>query len=181
MAIKQLKATRGVVSCWILPDEDRDRLHRLETDANRHLGLPGIDIVNEGIQDVLQRHHVVVISHSTELRHPPGPIIVILDGQQVVGAEVWNPTQIEKLSKDESYLFLGRNLVFDRERLAGARGKKLRLVYKGLPFPELGKVPGIRDVISVTITVAVHLEFSRKAGWHADDPNLGTVLVGFNE
>jgi hypothetical protein len=180
-AIERLKATPGIISCWILPDEDREPLHRLESDANRRLALPGIEIVNKGIRDVLQRQHVVVISHSPELRHPPGPIIVILDREHIVGEEIWEPTHIQKVSKDKNSLLLGKNLVFNREGLMVARGKKLRLVYKGLPFPELDKIPGIRDVISVTITVPVHLEFSRKAGWNPDDPNLGTVLIGFNE
>jgi hypothetical protein len=180
MAIKQLKATRGVVSCWILPDGDRQPLHRLESEANHRLALPGIEIINKGIRDVLQRRHVLVISHSPELRHPPGPIIAIVDGEHIVGEEVWEPTQIEKLANDNHSLFLGKNLVLNREALIGAKGRKLRLVYKGLPFPELERVPGIRDVISVTITVAVHLEFSRKAGWNPDDPDLGTVLIGFN-
>jgi hypothetical protein len=180
-AIERLKGTPGVVACWVLPDGDRETLQRLESDANHRLALPGIEIVNEGVCDVLQRQHVLVISHSPQLRHPPAPIIVILDGEDVVGEEVWEPKHIEELSKDSNSLLLGRNLAFNREALTRARGKKLRLVYKGLPFPELGEVPAIRDTISVTITIPAHLEFSKKAGWNPDDPDLGTVLIGFND
>jgi hypothetical protein len=180
-AIERLKVTPGIVSCWVLPLEDRMPLLRLEGDANHYLTLPGIKIVNEGIRDVIQRRHVVMISHSSALRHPPGPIIVILDGEHVVAEEVWDPECIENLSKDKNSLLLGKNLAFNREALLKARGKNLKLVYKGLPFPELEEVPGIRDVVSVTITVPVHLELSKKAGWKPDDPELGTVLIGFNE
>ncbi len=179
-AIDRLKATPGVVSCWILPDEDRDVLLQLESDANRHLALPGIEIVNEGIRDVLQCQHIVVISHSAKLRHPPGPIIIISDGERVVGEEVWDPKRIEELSKDKNAILLGKNLAFDRGALIKARGKNLKLVYKGLPFPELDELPELRDVISVTITVPAHLKFARKAGWNPDDPDIGTVLIGFN-
>ena len=179
--IERLKVTPGIVSCWVLPDEDRVPLLRLESNSNHYLALPGIEIVNEGVRDVLQRRHVLMVSHSPDLRHPPGPIIVILDGENVVAEEVWDDTRIETLSKDKNSLLLGKNLVFNREALLKARGKNLKLVYKGLPFPELEGVPGIRDVVSVTITVPVHLEFSKKAGWKPDDPTLGTVLVGFNE
>ena len=179
-AIERLEATPGVMSCWLLPNEDRERLLRLESNANHTLGLPGIEIVNEGIRDVLERQHIVMVSHSPTLRHPPGPIIVILDEERVVAEEVWDPTRIENLSKDRNSLLLGKNLVFNREALLRARGKNLKLVYKSLAFPELEEVPGVRDVVSVTITVPVHLEFSRKAGWKPDDPNLGTILIGFN-
>jgi hypothetical protein len=179
--IECLKATPGVISCWVLPHEDREQLGRLESNANLRLGLPGIEIVNEGIRDVLGHQHVVVVSHSPALRHPPGPIILILNGDQVVGEEVWERGNIEKLSMDKNALLLGKNLVFNREALMQARGKTLKLVYKALPFPELDNILGIRDVVSVTITVPVHHELSEKVGWNSRDPNIGTVLIGFNE
>jgi len=180
-AIRRLLETPGVVACWVLPDEDRESLRHIENDANLRLGIPGMEIVNEGVQDILTRQHVVVISHSPTLRHPPGPIILILDGDRVVGEEVWEPGRAEQLSENKSSLLLGKSLVFHREALMQARGKPLKLVYKALPFPELDEVPGIRDIASITITIPVHFKFSKKAGWNPDDPNLGTVLIGFNE
>ena len=180
-AVKRLLGTPGVVACWILPDEDRESLRGLERESNLRLALPGLDIVNEGIREALSRQHVVMISHSPALRHPPGPIIVITDGERVVGEEVWEPGQFERLSKDPNAIFLGKSLVLYRDALTRARGKPLKLAYKALPFPELDEVPGIEDVVSITITVPVHLRFSQKAGWNPDDPNLGTVLIGFNE
>jgi len=180
-AVKRLLGTPGVVACWILPDEDRESLRGLETESNVRLGLPGLDIVNEGVREVLSRQHVVVISHSPALRHPPGPIIVIADGERIVGEEVWEPGQLERLSKDPNAIFLGKSLVLYRDALTQARGKPLKLTYRALPFPELDEIPGIKDVASITITVPVHLRFSEKAGWNPDDPRLGTVLIGFNE
>jgi hypothetical protein len=179
--VKRLLATRGVVACWVLPDEDRESLRQLENETNVRLGLPGMDIVNEGIKDALARQHLVIISHSPALRHPPGPIIVICDGEHLVGEEIWGPGQLEKLSKDPSALFLGKSLVLYRDALAQARGKPLKLAYRGLPFPEIEEVPGVKDVVSITITVPVHSRFSEKAGWNPSNPNLGTVLIGFNQ
>jgi len=179
--IKRLLSTSGVVACWALPDEDRESLRQLETESNLRLGLPGLDIVNEGIREILGRQHVVVISHSPRLRHPPGPIIVITDGERIVGEEIWEPGRLEELSKDRTAILLGKSLVLYRDELTQARGKPLKLAYRALPFPELEEVPGVKDVVSVTITVPVHSRFSQKAGWNPDDPNLGTVLIGFNE
>jgi len=140
-----------------------------------------MEIVNEGVKEVLERQHVVVISHSPALRHPPGPIIVICDEERVVAEEIWEPSRYEKLSKDPNAIFLGRSLVLYRDALAQARRKPLKLTYKALPFPELEKVEGVKDVVSITITIPVHFRFSQKAGWNPNDPNLGTVLIGFNE
>jgi len=178
--VKRLLKTPGVVACWVVPDEDRDSLRQIENEANVRLGLPGMDLVNEGVKDTLTREHVVMISHSPALRHPPGPIILICDGESVVGEEIWQPGQFEKLSKDPNALFLGKSLVLYRDALTRARGKPLKLAYKALPFPELEEVSGVKDVVSITITIPVHFRFSQKAGWNPNDPNLGTVLIGFN-
>jgi hypothetical protein len=179
--IKRLKETPGVEGCWVLPDDERDALRQLERETNLRLGLPGMKIVNEGIKDVLGRQHVVIIHHSPVLRHPPGPIIVICDEERVVGEEIWELGRAEKLMEDPSVIMLGKSLVFHRDALTRARGKTLKLAYRALPFPELGEVPGVRDVVSVTITFYAHYVFARKAGWDERDPTLGTVLIGFNE
>jgi len=179
--VKRLKKTPGVVACWVLPNEERDSLRRLETETNVRLGLPGMEIVNEGIRDILDRQHVVIIHHSPGLRHPPGPIIVVCDEERVVGEEVWEPGRAEKLAEDPTVILLGRSLVFNRDALMRARGKPLRLAYRALPFPELEGLPGVRDVVSVTITFPAHFLVARKAGWSPDDATLGTVLIGFNE
>ena len=181
VVVKRLLNTPGVVACWVVPDEDRDSLRQLENEANSRLGLPGMAIVNEGIKDALARQHAVMISHSSTLRHPPGPIILMCDEDNVVGEEIWEPGQFEKLSKDPNALFLGKSLILYRDALAKAKGKPLKLMYKALPFPEIEEVPGVKDVVSITITIPVHFRFSQKAGWNPDDPNLGTVLIGFNE
>jgi hypothetical protein len=180
-AIERLLATPGIVSCWVLPDEEREELYQLEANANSHLRLPGIEMVNEGIREVLQRDHVLMIAHSPELRHPPKPIVLVLNGEEIVGEEIWEQARIENLAHDKNFLLLGKNLALNREALAKAKGKNLKLVYKGLPFPELDEIPGLRDVISITVTGLVHTNFSRRAGWNPNDPNIGTVLVGFNE
>ena len=179
--LQRLLATLGVIACWVVPDEDRDAIRHLETEANARLGLPGLEIVNEGIRAALDRQHVVLIHHSPALRHPPGAIIVISDEGRVVGEEVCEAEQLQKLEKDSNSLMLGKSLVLYRDALMQARGKPLKLVYRALPFPELEQISGISDVVSITITIPVHSKFAQKAGWNPDDPDLGTVLIGFNE
>jgi hypothetical protein len=180
-AVKRLLMTPGVVACWVVPNADWPTLRQLENEANSRIGLPGMSIVNEGIKEILARQHVVMISHSPNLRHPPGPILVMCNGDITVGEEIWEPDQFEKLSKDPNALFLGKSLVLYRDALVNAKGKLLKLIYRALPFPEIEDVPGVKDVVSITITIPVHLRLSEKAGWNPNDPNLGTVLIGFNE
>jgi hypothetical protein len=140
-----------------------------------------MEIVNEGMKDVLEREHIVVISHSPALRHPPGPVVVICHEESIVGEEIWEPSRLEKLRADPTTILLGKSLVLHRDALIRARGKPLKLAYRALRFPELEDLVGVQDVISITVAFATHLHLALKAGWDTNDPDLGTVLVGFNE
>lgn len=181
LVVRKLKSTTGIVECELMNQEDRETLRQLETESNRRLGLPGMEAVNEGIKDVLSRQYVIATCHSPELRHPPGPVLVISDEESIVGEEIADSKQIERLSADPNAILLGRSLVLYRDALARAKGRKLKLVYRALRFPELDDLPHIKDVISVTVGIPAHLYLARKAGWNTNDPSLGTVLIGFNK
>jgi len=180
LATERLKKTPGIVACKILASEDRDFVSSLESSATIQEQLLGMRITNEGIKDVMSKTHVVLIAHSKELRHPPGPIIVIHDTENTVGEEIWQPEHLAKLSNDPNAILLGKSLVLYRDALARARGKSLTLSYRALPFPELDEIAGVSDVVSVTIGPFTHVGLSQKVGWNFINPDLGTVLIGFN-
>jgi hypothetical protein len=172
--------TPGVVASKILTDEERKLVSILESEATVGDQLVGIKIINEGIRDVLSRDHVIVISHSRLLRHPPGPTLVLCDRDSLIGEEVWEPDRIANVSQDPNVIWLGRNMIIYRDAIARARGRPLTFCYRALAFPELDEVEGIRDVVSVTIGSLTHLRLSQEIGWNYDNPDLGTVLIGFN-
>jgi len=179
-AILRLKQTPGVVHCKLLNSEERDLAMQLERSATVQNQLLGMRITNEGITDVLSRIHVVLIAHSRSLRHPPGPIVVIRDDGNIVGEEVWQSDQLERLRTDSNAILLGKSMVLYRDALAKARGRSLTLAYRALPFPELDELDSISSVVSVTIGSFTHIRLAQKMGWDFNNPDLGTVLVGFN-
>ena len=179
-AILRLKQTPGVVHCKILNSEERNLAMQLERSATVQNQLLGMRITNEGITDVLSRIHVVLIAHSRSLRHPPGPIVVIRDDGNIVGEEVWQSDQLERLRTDSNAILLGKSMVLYRDALARARGRSLTLAYRALPFPELDELDSISSVVSVTIGSFTHVRLAQKMGWDFNNPDLGTVLVGFN-
>ena len=179
-AILRLKQTPGVVHCKLLNSEERDLAMQLERSATVQNQLLGMRITNEGITDVLSRIHVVLIAHSRSLRHPPGPIVVIRDDGNIVGEEVWQSDQLERLRTDSNAILLGKSMVLYRDALAKARGRSLTLAYRALPFPELDELDSISSVVSVTIGSFTHVRLAQKMGWDFNNPDLGTVLVGFN-
>jgi hypothetical protein len=179
-AVLRLKQTPGVVNCKILNREERDLAMQLEDSTGVQGELLGMRITNEGITDVLARAHVVLIAHSKSLRHPPGPIVVIRDNGSIVGEEVWQAEQLKRLLADSNAILLGKSMVLYRDALAKARGKRLTLTYRALPFPELDDLESISSAVSVTIGSFTHVRLSQKVGWDFNNPDLGTVLVGFN-
>ena len=179
-AVLRLKQTPGIVKCRVLTDEERDLAKQLELGGTVQDQLLGMRITNEGITDVLGRRYVVLIAHTKGLRHPPGPIVVIRDNGDIVGEEVWQSDHLKKLSDDSNAILLGKSMVLYRDGLARARGKRLTLTYRALPFPELDEVDLISDVVSVTIGSSTHVRLSQRVGWDFNNPDLGTVLIGFN-
>jgi hypothetical protein len=178
-AVLKLKQTPGIIRCKILNREERDLAMQMERSTIQN-ELLGLHITNEGIADVLDRTHVILIGHSKNLRHPPGPIVVIRDDGNIVGEEIWQSGQLEMLSTDSNAILLGKSMVLYRDALAKARGKHLTLTYRSLPFPELDEIDSINSVVSVTIGTFTHIRLSQKMGWDFNDPDLGTVLIGFN-
>jgi len=179
-ALLKLRQTTGIAKCKILTDKERELARRLETSGSVQDQLLGMRMTNEGITDVLSRTHVVLIAHTKDLRHPPGPIVVIRDNGNIIGEEVWETDQLSKFSADPNAILLGKSLVLFRDVLANARGKILTLTYRALPFPELDEVDLISSVVSVTIGPLTHIRLSQTVGWDSNNPDLGTVLVGLN-
>jgi len=179
-AVARLMRTPGIVKCKVLTEDERKLVSELETETSVQNQLLGMKIVNEGIIEVLNREHVVAISHSKELRHPPGPIVVICDEKNIVGEEVWERYRLRE-AKDSNLIWLGKSMVLYRDAVTRARGKPLTLAYRALPFPELEELDEICDVVSVTIGSLTHVRLSQRVGWDFNDPNLGTVLIAFNE
>ena len=170
----------GVVACHRLAEQQLRTLIDTEAQSNRNLYLPGLEIVNEGMKDVASRECFVAIAHTSKLRHPPGAILVICCGDDVVGEELWDSQTRTEASSNSNLIFLGRSLKLYRDGLERSREKSLKVCYRALRFPELENIKGVRDVISVTVNPSTHAHLSRLTGWDERDPNLGTVLIGFN-
>lgn len=178
MVVSKLRSINGVIDTWHVDTSERAPILRMEESETRtFVGLP---IENLGLRFVLQREFVICIKHSSTLRHPSEPILILMSDKDVVGQEVWESDQVARFEKDPNAIFLGKSFVLFRDRLNGAKGKALRFVFESQRFPEIEDIPGVCDVASATVSPATDLYIKRKAGWDFADLDKGTVLVGFN-
>jgi hypothetical protein len=179
--ISKLQNVTGVIACRLLQKEQLRELIEIETASNRGVGFPGLEIINEGIAEVSQREYVVAIAHSSQLRHPPGPIVVICRGDRIVGEEVWEQQPPRPAADELDAVVLGRSLRLYRTYLDHSKESPLKVVYRALRFPELETIDAVRDIASVTVNAQTHLSLSKALSWNAKDPAIGTVLIGFNK
>ena len=179
-AISKLDAISGIVNVCLVENPEKPVILRMEEEACAATGFAGSEFVNEGAKLVLNREVVIAINHSSSLRHPSKPLLVITLDDCIVGHEVWEQGQAKGFETDPNAILLGSGLVLFRDKLRAARGKKLKVVLGPQDFPELDALHGICDVASATISRTTDIYIKKIAGWDTDRPDSGTVLVGFN-
>ncbi|MEM3506161.1 MAG: hypothetical protein QW589_08660 [Candidatus Bathyarchaeia archaeon] len=168
----------GIIDVRYLDRKHFEEILKLETLVEK--SMIGIRCFNEGLREVLKRQVVLVIVHLPNLRHPPEPIILWKIGEEIVGEEVWEDEKIEKLKKDPNIIFLGKNFILYKDKLAHLRKADSTLVYPPIRFPELEEIKLIKDVASITVSTPVDIYIKKEMGWDINDPKIGTVLIGFN-
>lgn len=177
---ERLMGIVGVVACCVLQRSTVEPMIRIESQANKSLSFLGMEIINDGIIQLLEREYVLAVAHSPLLREPNEPMAVISAGDCVVGTLVWDASKVNRLSRDADKIILGERVVFDRKALAKSKGKALKFRYRAMRIPELDDLAGVSDVISATIGVSAHKYLAKIAGWDPTDAKLGTILVGLN-
>lgn len=178
---RKLRSIEGILGVWHVEDPDKKIILELEENANKTATLAiGIGFANPGATLALQRAFVVCINHSPSLRHPPRPILTLAVGDDILGEEVWEKDEIEKLRSDSNAIFLGHGFVLFRDKVNSIRERQARFEYRPQSFPEIEEISGVSDVVSATISPEADLYIKGRANWPRGDPETGTVLIGFN-
>jgi hypothetical protein len=179
--VRKLRSIEGVVDLCRVEDSEKQKILELEKAANQTAGgAVGIEIVNKGAACALEREYVVCVNHSPALRHPSKPILILAAGEDVVGEEIWEKDRIERLRTDSNALFLGKSFVIFKDKVNRTGERRLRFEYGPQDFPEIRMIQGVCDVVSGTISPAADIYVKRMAKWDTANPDMGTVLIGFN-
>ena len=179
--VRRLRSVEGIIDLWPVQERDKEAILELERNANKNAGLAiGVEIVNLGVDLALRREFVVCGKHSSALRHPPKPILILTTDEEIVGEEVWEPSEIAKLRSSSNIMFLGKGFVLFKDKADCTRGKRLRFEYRPQAFPEVAEIQGVCDVVSATMSPAADIFIKRMAKWETSDLDTGTVLIGFN-
>ncbi len=172
--------TRGILAVGWLEAADRRRIRQFEEELQER-GLGGLgQYCNEGVLQVLSRQRVCAVLNNNDFRHATEPCLSWVVGDVLIGEEVSDPERLEALKAGPGIKVIGRNFVIFAERIKQTAGQQPTFVFRALAFPEIEGIPGIEAVLSASPHGAADLYLKEKFGWEAGNPELGTILIGFN-
>lgn len=172
--VEMLRGMKGVVNAFVLDDGCRSQIREIEKDIKAALGIP---VINKGVEECLDRQHVVCIIKKASFRPPPEPTVMLLtDTGVVLGEEILPPFKKQFLEcNKEEIMWLSDEFVMYPNRRGG---RKEFFVMPPVSFPEVEEM-GMKDVVSCSASAPSDMMLRAKYGLE-DDPKLASVLIGFN-
>lgn len=170
---KVLLNLRGVRHCFYLTEEMRTGLSEIE---RRYPAIGPLTVENAGVFECLSREHVACIVKDKTFRPPPKPTVVLMNEDGVVIGKELLPGERPEAEGKGRVLYLGKDFVIFVDR---GSGKGARFVLPPVPFSEVEEVEGVRRVCSSSPSTVGDMFLRRKAGLK-DDPELASVLIGFD-
>jgi hypothetical protein len=175
-----LRSTKGILDLKWLDQEARAKISEIENNLYKN-GLSGFGgYCNEGIKDILSRKHICVVLNNNEFRHASEPSLFWVAGDIVIGEEVTDDTHLQSLKEKNTVKILRKKFVLHFDRMREARGRMPIFVIRGLSFPEIEGITGVRDVLSGSPAGSVDLYLKERFGWDTKARDIGTILIGFN-
>ena len=168
-----LQSMTGVNHVLVL---DRRLLDELRTEESKVKAVMNIGVRNDGFSEAIMREHVICVIKDSRFRPPPEPTVVLMsDTGQVMGREVF-PHQRKDFEDRKDVLWLTPDFaVFTN--IDG--GNKEFFIMPPVSFPELHEEVGCQDVVSCSPSPTSDLMIKQRFGLD-DDPNLASIIVGFN-
>jgi len=174
-----LRTTKGILDVKWLDREARTQVADIENKAHSEVLSGSGGYYNEGVINVLDRECVCVVLNNNAFRHATAPSLFWVAGGVVIGEEVTDPERLRALVKQDNVKTLKKNFVLYYDRMRSTRGQVPVFVIRGLPFPEIEGVTGVRDVLSASPIGSVDIYLKERFGWSTEVRDLGTILIGF--
>ncbi len=179
-----LRRTRGIEAVFCLQEEDRLRLMDIETDAEKKAFMGLGMCYYSGIRDVLRCPLVFVCITSMDFDCGCQAHMILKKGEEIVGEEVLEESQIDRLKKQKDAWFLHKNFVIYRDKVDFPQDlveKKCCFETPALTSEELA--PGLHDVeryVCCFPSSPGDIFLKQRYYGAQDERGTGTILFGFN-
>ncbi len=176
---ERIRSEPGIVDMRFLDDELKGEIANLETLAEKNKACGGLmPFINTGVWASLDRDVSLIIiirSSEVDLDDISGILYIVDQKGQKVGEYV-NPDRIEQVKKEKpDALFLSDDFCLYRDvQIEGEPYFDIAAV----PFPIIEQIPGVKDVISGSVSTMSDDLIRERTGYKKD--GLWSRLVGFN-
>ncbi|MFQ6088160.1 MAG: hypothetical protein ACE5K0_04585 [Candidatus Methanofastidiosia archaeon] len=157
-----------------LSEEERKEVSRLENFKGS--GRFGMDLLNEGISEVLKREFVLVIlvDEKEGFREPQELMLIVDEKRNVIG-EWLSKDRIKEVRNRENVFFLSSDFVIYTD--VKPHGRSYFLI-PPLGFPELSGIEDIENLVSTS--PSLHSDSYLKKLLNSRDSDFSTILIGFD-
>ncbi|MCP8307822.1 MAG: hypothetical protein H3Z52_01010 [archaeon] len=171
-----LKEIKGVLCIKILSQEEKEKILKLEQEAEKKVLYGMGKGLNTGLREILKREIIVAIANDNEFEWPPEPAIQIVCNNEVIGEEIKSPEKAKEYER-QGHIVSG-NLVIFRDKTQSIMSRKdFTVVFPPMSFKQLEGIDEFTDVMSASPCPPSHLFISECM--NANNAP-GTILVGFN-
>ncbi|OUJ18109.1 hypothetical protein AMET1_1006 [Methanonatronarchaeum thermophilum] len=178
----ELSAIDGVGVVRVLSSDEKDRLSEIEKDAEGSviMGLGRGD--NQGIKEGLARDCTVVFSTSGEFRWPKGSNVVIKHMDEVIGEELDDEDEIQRLEESDRNVSVSGTFVLYKDKLSKSAlkdGEEPVVLFPPKRFKRLEGVDGCVSPVFGSPCPPADIYLKEVLGIE-DDEEQGTAIAGFD-
>jgi hypothetical protein len=171
--IELISNMEGVIEVRPLDREIAREIKAIESKVSGSLNL---DVKNTGVQECMNRHHILCIIKNERFRPPPEPTVLLIgDDELIIGKEVI-PSDNTNYRDDKGVLFLSKDFIIFKNRRPKNREYFLM---PPIDFPEIEIIEGVKNATSCSPSMPADLILRGSLGIK-DDPSLASLLIGFN-
>jgi len=175
-----LRNVEGTLGVYPLSRVELRRILELEEKHEENASGSSTRCLNLGVREVSRRQVALAVVKTCNFPRPVSPTIVLVSDGVIVGEEIVDSAKNEELEKNPKAILIDRQFVMYQDRVKSHPASDSVFQFPPTPFPLLEKMEEIRDVVSASPSALSDLYIKEKGGWQVADPQLGTILIGFD-
>ena len=173
-----IKGLRGVLDVYKLSNEDIETLKETELDHKFDL----IPVKNKGLEECFNRKYSLVIFKDSNFRNAPVPtVLLVTDKNRILGQELISPREKEMYHDRGDVYFLSEDFVLFKPDKTFDRvlNEKEFFLLPPVPFPELGGISDVFDVVSCSPSTDGDIYLKTKHGY-PQDSSITSIIVSYS-
>lgn len=178
-----LKSIDGFVAFTKLNQKDIKEILELEEKAENLTVFGMVPAKNQGVRNVLKKELVYVVayypqffSNFKDILHSSS--VIMVSGKEIVGEDIIDMKKLNDFKKRDDVVIIGSSFVLYTDKIRKSKSEA-KIVLPERSFLPFNSLSNAKKIISGSPSPPVDNYLKIKMNVDCADPNIGTVLVGF--